>query len=99
MAPNSGKFVCRVSTGRQGKSGLGLDAQLTPVEAYLNGGDWTIVEEFTEVESGRAANRPVSIRRRATASGALHCWKRDDASLRPIGCLARMTSSFSALKS
>src|ERR1700692_1834380 len=58
MAPNSGKFVCRVSTGRQGKSGLGLDAQLTPVEAYLNGGGWTIVEEFTEGESGKNFDRP-----------------------------------------
>jgi DNA invertase Pin-like site-specific DNA recombinase len=60
MAPNSGKFVCyyRVSTGRQGKSGLGLDAQRTAVEAYLNGGDWTIVEEFTEVESGKNSDRP-----------------------------------------
>jgi DNA invertase Pin-like site-specific DNA recombinase len=52
MATNTGKFVCyyRVSTARQGKSGLGLDAQRAAVATYLNGGDWQIVEEFTEVD-------------------------------------------------
>jgi DNA invertase Pin-like site-specific DNA recombinase len=60
MATNSGKFVCyyRVSTGRQGKSGLGLEAQRTAVKTYLNGGDWKIVAEFTEVESGKRSDRP-----------------------------------------
>jgi DNA invertase Pin-like site-specific DNA recombinase len=55
-----GKFVAyyRVSTDRQGKSGLGLEAQRAAVEVYLNGGRWRIVEEFTEVESGKRADRP-----------------------------------------
>ena len=59
MAPNSGKFVCyyRVSTGRQGKSGLGLEAQRAAVATSLNGGDWQIVDEYTEVESGKHAAR------------------------------------------
>jgi len=54
VASNNGKFVAyyRVSTARQGKSGLGLEAQRVAVMAYLNGGDWQIVEEHTEVESG-----------------------------------------------
>src|SRR5580704_7971505 len=57
---NSGGFVAyfRVSTGRQGRSGLGLDGQRQAVEAYLNGGDWAIVAEFTEVESGKNSDRP-----------------------------------------
>jgi DNA invertase Pin-like site-specific DNA recombinase len=62
MAQNTGKFVCyfRVSTGRQGRSGLGLEAQKQAVTDYLNGGDWRIVAEFTEVESGkREDNRPM----------------------------------------
>jgi DNA invertase Pin-like site-specific DNA recombinase len=49
----------RVSTEKQGRSGLGLDAQRAAVESYLNGGDWKMVAEFVEVESGkRSDNRP-----------------------------------------
>jgi DNA invertase Pin-like site-specific DNA recombinase len=57
---HSGKFVAyyRVSTARQGKSGLGLEAQKRAVAAYLNGGDWQIVSEHVEVESGKRADRP-----------------------------------------
>jgi DNA invertase Pin-like site-specific DNA recombinase len=46
----------RVSTRRQGKSGLGLDAQRSIVQGF--GTNHEIVAEFTEVESGRKANRP-----------------------------------------
>jgi DNA invertase Pin-like site-specific DNA recombinase len=57
---NNGKFVAyyRVSTGSQGKSGLGLEAQRHAVSNYLNGGVWEIIGEFTEVESGRVDDRP-----------------------------------------
>jgi DNA invertase Pin-like site-specific DNA recombinase len=48
----------RVSTKRQGRSGLGIDAQRTAVEGYLNGGRWKIIEEYIEVESGKRADRP-----------------------------------------
>jgi DNA invertase Pin-like site-specific DNA recombinase len=56
----SGKFVAyyRVSTHRQGRSGLGLDAQRTAVRDYLNGGEWNLVSEFTEIESGKINDRP-----------------------------------------
>jgi DNA invertase Pin-like site-specific DNA recombinase len=56
----NGKFIAyfRVSTDRQGKSGLGLEAQRTAVANYLNGGSWTVSAEYTEVESGRKATRP-----------------------------------------
>src|SRR5262249_56712423 len=47
-----------VSTDRQGKSGLGLEAQREAVLSYLNGGNWTMAAEFTEVESGKHAERP-----------------------------------------
>lgn len=57
---HSGKFISylRVSTARQGSSGLGVEAQRAAVQAYLNGGNWTLVEEFTEVESGKNTSRP-----------------------------------------
>ena len=35
----------RVSTARQGTSGLGLVAQRAAVAGFLNGGDWTLVQE------------------------------------------------------
>jgi DNA invertase Pin-like site-specific DNA recombinase len=56
-----GKWISyqRVSTERQGKSGLGLEAQRNAVTEFLNGGNWTLVKEFVEVESGKKAdNRP-----------------------------------------
>ena len=55
-----GRFIAyyRVSTAKQGRSGLGLEAQKTAVLAYLNGGCWTLSAEFTEVESGKQADRP-----------------------------------------
>jgi DNA invertase Pin-like site-specific DNA recombinase len=55
-----GKFVAyyRVSTQKQGKSGLGLEAQKQALATYLNGGEWQIVGEFVEVESGKRADRP-----------------------------------------
>jgi DNA invertase Pin-like site-specific DNA recombinase len=58
--PNTGKFVAyyRVSTQRQGASGLGLEAQQAAVRAHLNGGNWKIVAEFTEIESGKRSDRP-----------------------------------------
>src|SRR5262245_33676973 len=57
---SNGKFVCyyRVSTSRQGRSGLGLEAQRTAVASYLNGGSWKIINEFTELESGKRSDRP-----------------------------------------
>jgi DNA invertase Pin-like site-specific DNA recombinase len=60
MSAHFGKFVAyyRVSTDRQGKSGLGLDAQREAVMNYLNGGRWTLIDKFTEVESGKHADRP-----------------------------------------
>ncbi len=56
----NGNFVAyhRVSTDRQGKSGLGIEAQKAAVETYLNGGNWRLVASFTEVESGKRNDRP-----------------------------------------
>src|SRR3981081_1524923 len=55
-----GKFVSylRVSTDKQGRSGLGLEAQREAVSRYLNGGQWKLVAEYVEVESGKRNSRP-----------------------------------------
>jgi DNA invertase Pin-like site-specific DNA recombinase len=57
---STGKFVAyyRVSTQKQGRSGLGLAAQRQAVADFLDGGDWKVVAEFTEVESGKKSDRP-----------------------------------------
>ena len=48
----------RVSTARQGRSGLGLEAQRHAVQDYLATGPWKLVEEVVEIESGRDNRRP-----------------------------------------
>jgi DNA invertase Pin-like site-specific DNA recombinase len=55
-----GRFVAyyRVSTDKQGRSGLGLEAQREAVCCYLNGGSWSLAAEVTEVESGKRNGRP-----------------------------------------
>lgn len=53
------KYVAyyRVSTAKQGASGLGLEAQKSIVRNFVNC-DSCIIAEFTEIESGKKANRP-----------------------------------------
>lgn len=48
----------RVSTARQGRSGLGIEGQRAAVEGYCAGTGSEIVREFVEVESGRHDERP-----------------------------------------
>ena len=47
----------RVSTKRQGRSGLGLAAQQSAVQAYADGRG-NVIAEYTEVETGKKADRP-----------------------------------------
>ncbi len=55
-----GRFISylRVSTARQGRSGLGLEAQRKAVEDFLDGGGWELIAEYVEVESGKRNGRP-----------------------------------------
>jgi DNA invertase Pin-like site-specific DNA recombinase len=48
----------RVSTAKQGQSGLGLEGQKAAVEAYAKQTGARIVASYREVESGKVAERP-----------------------------------------
>lgn len=54
----NGKFIAyhRVSTQKQGASGLGLEAQKEAASRFLNGGEWELLAEFVEVETGKGAD-------------------------------------------
>jgi len=75
-----GRFVAyyRVSTARQGQSGLGLEAQRATVAAYLNGGPWQLVGEFQEVETGKGSN---ALDRRPQLRAALDLCRKEKATL------------------
>lgn len=47
----------RVSTDRQGRSGLGLDAQRQAVQPHLASVNGTLIAEYVEVESGKRNDR------------------------------------------
>jgi hypothetical protein len=57
-----GRFVAYycVSTDKPGDRDYGLEAQRKAVLDYLNGGEWKLVSDFTEVESGMRAE-PVGV--------------------------------------
>lgn len=80
MKTTPDKFVTyyRVSTQRQGASGLGLDAQRQTVAQYLSGAHRTTVGEFSEVETGKGAD-PLS--RRPQLRLALDLCKKTGATL------------------
>jgi len=54
------KFIAyyRVSTKRQGKSGLGLEAQREAVQRHIAACGGKLIAEYTEVESGKLKDRP-----------------------------------------
>ena len=55
-------------------SGLGLEAQQKAVNDFLNGGHWQMIGEFTEIETGKRADRP-------QLAAALELCKREGAKL------------------
>ena len=93
-----GRWVAyyRVSTARQGQSGLGLDAQREAVARYLHNGGWPPLAEFTEVETGKGAN---ALERRPQLQAALASAKRHNATLiiANVGRLARNVAFVSGL--
>ena len=72
--PRAYVAYARVSTEKQGRSGLGLEAQRAAVADYLNGGDWVLLREFVEVESGKRDDAPSSPRRWRAAGCTTPPW-------------------------
>lgn len=55
---NTAIAYIRVSTDKQGKSGLGLEAQQAAIASYCRANGYEVVETFIEVETGKSASRP-----------------------------------------
>jgi len=85
----------RVSTQKQGRSGLGLEAQQKAVDDYLNGGDWHRLADYTEIESGAKNSRPKLLEaiQLCKASGAILCVARLDRLARDAEFLLKLNSS------
>lgn len=58
QTPANSSPITAFRRGGKARSGLGLEAQQQAVRNHLNDGDWRIVAEFTEVESGKRKDRP-----------------------------------------
>ncbi|WP_316229444.1 recombinase family protein, partial [Bradyrhizobium sp. SZCCHNR1070] len=66
----------RVSTGRQGKSGLGLEAQQAALVRFAEAEGYEFVQLFTEVETGKGAD---ALERRPQLAAALKIAKKHKA--------------------
>jgi len=90
------KFVTylRVSTERQGQSGLGLEAQRAAVAAHVLGRG-EVISEFVEVESGKRADRPELARALAAAKseGAVLLIAKLDRLARNVAFIANLLES------
>src|SRR4051812_23673287 len=85
----------RVSTARQGRSGLGLEAQKKAVSDFLNGGPWQLLAEFVEIESGKTDDPPELEQALATCelSGATLVVAKLDRLSRNLAFLAKLQDS------
>lgn len=86
----------RVSTTKQGASGLGLDAQRTAVEQLCTSRGWEIIAPpFTEIESGKRADRPELAKalHRAKVTGATLVVAKLDRLSRNVAFLATLQDS------
>ena len=85
----------RVSTQGQGKSGLGLEAQRAAVKDYVARESGALLNEFTEIETGKRADRPELVKAMAFAkrAGAALIVAKLDRLARNVAFLARLMES------
>lgn len=85
----------RVSTAAQGRSGLGLDAQRRAVADLCAARGLSLLEEFTEIESGKRADRPQlqAALRRAKVTGATLVVAKLDRLSRSVAFLSALQDS------
>lgn len=85
----------RVSTAAQGRSGLGLEAQRMAVAEVCRARGLEIIAEFTEVESGKRADRPelTEALRRAKLAGATLVVAKLDRLSRSVAFLSALQDS------
>ena len=73
----------RVSTQKQGRSGLGLEAQQAAVKAFAASNGYTIIGEFSEAETGKGAD---ALERRPELKSVLTTARKAGASV----CVAKL---------
>lgn len=76
----NGKFIAyfRVSTQKQGASGLGLEAQKESVGRFLNRGEWELIAEYQEIETGKGSD---ALAKRPQLTAALAACRKEGATL------------------
>src|SRR5712691_6826905 len=93
----TGKFIAylRVSTDKQGHSGLGIEAQRKAVSDYLDGGNWQLLAEHVEIESGKRSDRPqlTAALAHAKATGAMIVIAKLDRLARNVAFISNLMES------
>jgi DNA invertase Pin-like site-specific DNA recombinase len=91
------KFVAylRVSTQKQGRSGLGLEAQRDAVQKHVASASGKVLHEYIEIESGKRADRPKLIEalKHAKMTGATLVVAKLDRLSRNVAFLATLMDS------
>ncbi|MDX2210777.1 MAG: recombinase family protein [Sphingopyxis sp.] len=85
----------RVSTEGQGRSGLGLEAQRHAVRALCDSRGWEVIDERTEIESGKNDARPelAAAMHRAKVTGAVLVVAKLDRLSRSVAFLSALQDS------
>lgn len=85
----------RVSTDKQGVSGLGLDAQKQAVRDFARFANFQLLNEFIEVETGSNSNRPVlqKVLRKCKQHGAILLIAKLDRLARDVAFISSLMKS------